>query len=114
MKLEQVIHMYLGYQFISVYPTNPQSPETLTCDWIKKILACDRDCFTYHPKWTRLVLRKLEDMTEEEIIKLSEIKNKWGEYSIRGEAEKTAYLISIGMDVFDLIYNKLAIDKSTL
>lgn len=60
-----------------------------------------------------LILRPLSDMTEDEEAKWIEIMVLRRRKSIQGtEAERTAYLLSSGFDLFNLIESGLAIDKT--
>lgn len=77
----------------------------------------------YKYKDSKLILRELSDMTEEEWEKIKIIgDSEWGNTqptdnrikAIECTSAQVAYLLSIGMDLFGLIPAGLAVDKKTL
>jgi hypothetical protein len=124
-QLNDYIHLYLGCEFL--YRTK----ETKLHDWTeftKMKLDADQLSVFYrlyeNPLCEyKLVLRRLDDMTEEEMEEvwyMSEPKDVLVMNSISRcrkvslTAERTRYLLSICFDLFGLIDSGLAIDRKTL
>lgn len=68
------------------------------------------------PGGVKPILRKLEDMTEEEVAELNEFRFETYPPAgmMKAEAAATNYLIKKGFDLFDLIKHGFAIDSKTL
>lgn len=65
-------------------------------------------------KWkVKPVLRPLSDMTNEELEHMTDATRR-NKSMIYQHAERTAYLLSQGFDLFGLIESRLAIDKKTI
>lgn len=111
MKLEDVLHFYIGQK----------ARIEFVVEKAKQFLAKEGSVVTIDPITIQLcleeslkispILRPLSSMTEGEHkhAKSINIMDAW----VR-DAERTRYLCSIGIDLFNLIDNNLAIDSSTL
>ncbi len=72
----------------------------------RRIISAIDDC--------KLILRPYEDMTDEEKLKEQELQASFDEYGYTGSIEITGYLISIGIDVFNLKQKGFAVYESDL
>lgn len=115
--IKDYLHLYLGSEFLSDYPTNPTSPQILTGHTFEQIVHCTNDGLCWNPKYIKLLLRPLSDMTEEERttvidINVQMLKQNSLTGSMKYDGHSCAYLLSKGFDLFGLIEAGLAIDKT--
>lgn len=109
-------------------------------DYLHLYVGCEAQYYGYHQQWrginnaftlmgvndeeftVKLILRPLSDMTEEEkescemvYMRMQEMADEEGHVcDAEMWAETTRWLVSKGFDVFQLIEEGLAIDKTTL
>jgi hypothetical protein len=128
MKLEDIIHHYLGcevmvrgevkkFAAIDTSMGRVEIEGTITDEESGFYGEDESESFPFKElSQVKPILRKLEDMTEEEYDDLCFIREasfKENDTLLR-KAACTTYLLSKGFDVHQLIENNQAIDKSTL
>lgn len=105
-QLKDVLHLYLGCTMQSKI----KNKTTLTLDFLND-LSDEEDLYGYRP-----ILRPLSDLTKEERDYLIESEKRielWDEETRRMlDAHRTRYLLSIFIDLFNLIGTGQAIDKT--
>lgn len=110
-KLNDYLHFYLGCEF--EYEVDAKRYR----DIIKSVGTTVNAMF--RPEEILILLRPLSDMTMDEWNEIGKKSRSGQNIRTAGDlwkmnAEETAYLISKGFDLFNLIPDGLAIDKTTL
>jgi len=115
--LKDVLHFYLGCKIQHRFPDKSYNEgiKTLTASKLQQIADPETQDEKYWTslKWWKPILRKLSDMSEEEKTEYNKRKQRKG-YMAQIHADNTAWLISKGFDVFDLIPSGHAIEAKTL
>lgn len=116
--IKDYLHLYLGCSYQWKDDDGEwRRPELLTAYQLNSIRQSGRE--------VKLILRKLSDMTEEEMdevwyghetktVLVLDYKNSGITRKVALCSERTRYLLSKGFDIFDLIPAGLAIDSTTL
>lgn len=123
--IKDYLHFYIGCEVVSVYPTNPQSPQILNGKFYDQIMNCKYEHFVYHSKWIKPLLRPLSSINDEEIdevwygeetqnVLVMEYKRNSNTRKVALCSERTRYLLSKGFDLFGLIDSSLALDKTKM
>lgn len=113
-KIENYLHLYLGCEVIAdIYQGNIKAllnGVSFTHDSVD-VRIRTLNCLEYLPaSKIKLILRPLSDISEKEEDYVNQINcNK-----LYGMTEITVYLLSCSFDLFDLIENNLAIDKTQI
>jgi hypothetical protein len=121
-EIKDYLPLYLGCKFKhdSDVGTYELCGYNIYNDHVQNALGMD----TYSSKGTRLILRKLSDMTEEDGGRIFGSRKKYMLYKKERDANPTdfflftplefSHLLKDGFDLYNLIHEGLAIDKATL
>lgn len=114
-KIEDCLHYYLGQKVLINNRKLENVIDTLT--YINHLGDCGGNEYEWLAKDCQLILRKLEDMTEEEEEEYTKTVDEWNfgfKRNMLGAATSTHFLLSRGFDLFKLIESGLSIDSNSL
>jgi len=114
-EIKDYLHLYLGCVVESSVPGDGVKEKFILNEIDKGILMLAEN------RWIKPILRPLSDMTEEEETEYLKIFPEYEDYQrlmwetqILMEGEGTKYLLSKSFDLFNLIPEGLALDKTKL
>lgn len=116
-QLKDYLNLYLGCRFWDYGSEEGHEIATITGVYNNNnvCMVCDEHGNTdIKPEEIKLILRRLESMTEEEEKHLDGELWEYGSNFKVYSPEQTIYLLSLGFDLFGLIDAGLAIDAATL
>ncbi len=122
MKLEDVIHLYLGCQMWEEY--NNKAGKFVAIMHSGEVVVLHNVTWTFQLKEVKPILRPLSDMTHEELQECGnmiydfsddpELNNhKWEDFASMLYSEQFVWLLKRGFDLFELIPSGQAISEST-